>query len=92
METNAMRVIDMREADLERIVRKVFVEMASEYNNLSEQNEGFIDITAAAKLLKISKVSIYRRVRSKSIPFFREGRKLVFKASQLIKWVEESSK
>lgn len=87
-----MRVIDTRGVDVERIVRKVFAELASENNNLSKQNEDFIDITAAAKLLKISKVSIYRLVRSKSIPFFRAGRKLVFKASQLTKWVEESSK
>lgn len=92
METNAMRVIDMREADFERIVRKVFAEMTSETNNPSKQNEGFIDVTAAAKLLKISKVSIYRLVRAKSIPFFRAGRKLVFKASQLTRWVEESGK
>jgi excisionase family DNA binding protein len=51
------------------------------------KNGDVLDVTEAAALLKVSKETIYKRVRDNAIPHARLGRKLLFHRQSLIQWV-----
>jgi excisionase family DNA binding protein len=51
------------------------------------KNGDILDVTEAAALLKVSKETIYKRVRDNAIPHARLGRKLLFHRQSLIQWV-----
>jgi excisionase family DNA binding protein len=45
-----------------------------------------ISVTEAAKYLKISKETIYRRLKNKTIPHYRIGKLYKFLPVELMKW------
>ena len=52
-----------------------------------ENNEDkLLTVLETAKYLRLSKETIYRMVKSGTIPFFRIGRKLLFWKSALDNW------
>ena len=51
------------------------------------KNGDVLDVAEAAALLKVSKETIYKRVRDNGIPHARLGRKLLFHRQSLIQWV-----
>lgn len=51
------------------------------------KNGDVLDVAEAAALLKVSKETIYKRVRDNAIPHARLGRKLLFHRQSLIQWV-----
>jgi excisionase family DNA binding protein len=53
------------------------------------KNGDILDVAEAAALLKVSKETIYKRVRDNAIPHARLGRKLLFHRQSLIQWVAD---
>ena len=53
------------------------------------KNGDVLDVAEAAALLKVSKETIYKRVRDNAIPHARLGRKLLFHRPSLIQWVAD---
>ncbi len=50
----------------------------------------WLDIGEAAEYLKLSKSAIYKRTMNSTISFYRTGRKLMFKRSELDKFILSS--
>ncbi len=48
-----------------------------------------IDLKAAKNFLSVSEWKIRELVGKKQIPFFRVGRRILFRRSKLIDWIEE---
>jgi excisionase family DNA binding protein len=93
MDTQFKRLIDMDNCEIENLLRKVVREELNEQksNPLNQQHEEFIDIKAASALIKYSKVSIYRHVHNRTIPFEKVGeKKLLFRPADLIEWVKKA--
>ncbi len=53
------------------------------------KNSDVLDVAEAAALLKVSKETIYKRVRDNAIPHARLGRKLLFHKPTLTQWVAD---
>ena len=53
------------------------------------KNGDVLDVAEAAALLKVSKETIYKRVRDNKIPHARLGRKLLFHRQTLVQWVAD---
>jgi excisionase family DNA binding protein len=68
---------------LQRIEAQIQYLMGKD-NTLTE----YLSIEDAAKYLNLSKSAIYKRTMDKTIPFHRSGRKLLFKKSELINYIE----
>ena len=49
----------------------------------------YLDINEASQFLKLKKSSIYQMVFKRQIPFYKNTRKLLFKKSELIEWIEK---
>lgn len=53
----------------------------------NKEEETFIDVEGVAKLLQLSKQTIYGLVNQKKIPFHKRGKKLYFLKTEIIQWV-----
>jgi excisionase family DNA binding protein len=53
------------------------------------KNGDILDVDEAAALLKVSKKTVYNRVKENTIPYARLGRKLLFHRQSLIQWVAD---
>ena len=49
----------------------------------------FLDITEASGFLKLKKSTLYQLVFKREIPFYKNTKKLLFKKSDLINWVDK---
>jgi excisionase family DNA binding protein len=58
---------------------------------LSVKNNDILDVDEAAALLKVSRRTIYNRVKSNTIPHARVGRKLLFHKQTLTQWVADGT-
>jgi excisionase family DNA binding protein len=62
------------------------------FNKLIDQKSpvsDYMTIEQAAEFLNLKKSAIYRRTMEKTIPFYKSGRKLMFKKSDLINFIEK---
>jgi excisionase family DNA binding protein len=72
-------------------------EIDSKLNYLKELQESeknvdkILDIKEACDLLKVTKITIYRKVKENSIPHMKRGKRLLFSRNSLLKWLELSS-
>jgi excisionase family DNA binding protein len=55
------------------------------------KNGDILDVDEAAALLKVSKKTIYTRVKNNTIPHARLGRKLLFHRQTLTQWVADGA-
>lgn len=53
-------------------------------------DEGYLNMDQVADYLKISKSKIYKHTMDNTIPFKKNGRRLLFKKSELIEWVNKN--
>lgn len=51
------------------------------------KNNDILDVDEAAVLLKVSKRTVYNRVKAGTIPHVRVGRKLLFSRQKLNQWI-----
>ena len=52
----------------------------------------FISVAGAARLLGLAEQTIYDMVCSKKIPYYKPGRRLQFLESELIEWIKSGRK
>jgi excisionase family DNA binding protein len=55
------------------------------------KNGDILDVDEAAALLKVSRRTVYHRVKAGSIPHARVGRKLLFSRARLSQWVADGA-
>ena len=59
---------------------------------IKSQNQNqieFLDITEASGFLKLKKSTLYQLVFKREIPFYKNTKKLLFKKSDLVNWVDK---
>lgn len=58
----------------------------------TEPQEGFITLDEACEVVHLCKPTIYKLVQKGLIPYYRPTKELLFRRSELIKWVEDSGR
>lgn len=56
----------------------------------SSQSEGFIDLDKACEIVHLKRPTIYKLAQKGLIPHYKPTKELLFRKSELIKWVEDS--
>lgn len=56
----------------------------------TSQSEGFIDLDTACEVIHLKKPTIYKLAQKGLIPHYKPAKELLFRRSELIKWVEDS--
>ena len=57
-----------------------------------EDRNDLVDIQEASVITKLAVPTIYAKTSKNLIPFFKNNKKLMFKRSELIKWIESGRK
>lgn len=74
--------------ELKSLLKEVLREILSEDKKASENNTTLINIQEAAALLNLAVTTLYEKTSEKSIPHYKHGKKIMFKKSELLAWVE----
>jgi len=76
---------------LEEVLRKVLAERQPglEQTTTPIQLKELLTIEEAAIFLNLAKPTIYSLTSRRELPFFKTGKKLYFKRSELLSWIEK---
>jgi excisionase family DNA binding protein len=66
--------------------------IVSEKSNTPEQTEKFLTVEEAAKLLNITKQTIYEKVSRGELPVMKRGKRLYFSDIELVEYVKNGHK
>lgn len=55
-------------------------------------DDEFLNVQQVAGLIEESVASIYTRTSSRTIPFYKKGKRLLFKRSEILQWIESGKK
>ena len=72
-------------------LKKLIVEKNGQQNP-TNQPAKFLTIEEAAKVLRLSKLTLYGKVSKREIPCMKRGKRLYFSESELIKYLEDGRK
>jgi excisionase family DNA binding protein len=79
------------EQELKELVKasvKDAIQKAQSIWQTSQEQDEILNANQAAKLLNIAKPTLYSKTSRQEIPFFKRGKKLLFRKSELIQWIE----
>ena len=79
--------------ELSTIIETVFRSVLSDQKPLAPEaltpKREIIDVEEACQFLNLAKPTLYRYTSKGTIPHFKKGRKLYFRRSELLAWVDE---
>lgn len=67
-------------------VKKV---LSNDPGQVIPDNEGFLNTDQTADLIKLKKTTLYNLINQNKIPFHKSGKKVLFKKTELIDWINE---
>jgi excisionase family DNA binding protein len=75
---------------VEHLLEIVAVQVEEKQNQLMQtSDDDDMDIDQASKLLKKSKSTIYRYTCNNTIPYYKIGKSLRFRKSELLEWIKD---
>jgi excisionase family DNA binding protein len=74
--------------ELKSLLKEILREISSEERREAESNTTLINIQEAAALLNLAVTTLYEKTSEKLIPHYKHGKKIMFKKSELLAWVE----
>ena len=78
----------VKKADLLAFAEHLKVNVGAE-ERISKEEKEILTIEEAASFLNLTKQTIYQRTSNRTIPFYKKNKRLYFKRSELITWLEE---
>lgn len=77
--------IKISKTDLKELIKEALLETHHEM-----QQPELLNIQEAAALLNLAVNTLYEKTSEKTIPHYKHGKKIAFKRSELLAWVEAS--
>lgn len=74
--------------ELKSLLKEILREISTEERREVENNTTLINIQEAAALLNLAVTTLYEKTSEKTIPHYKHGKKIMFKKSELLAWVE----
>ena len=70
------------------MLKETLLEVVSELQLDRENHTTLLNIQEAAALLNLAVATIYEKTSQRTIPHYKHGKKVLFKKSELLAWVE----
>lgn len=74
--------------ELKSLIKDAVSQALEEYKNGTENKGTFLNIQEAAALLNLAVNTIYEKTSERTIPFYKHGKKILFKKSELLAFLE----
>jgi excisionase family DNA binding protein len=86
------KIIVIEKNDLEQLIQDVVKNALNQSALKKEYPNLFLDISEAAAYLKIAKQTLYGLTSSRMIPYFKKGKRLYFRRTELDHWLMDGKK
>lgn len=87
------KVIVTSESELDIIVQNAVRKVLESFPKQENSNTTvYLNLKEAASFLNLSYQTLYQFTSSRTIPFFKKGKKLYFSKEELLKWLEDGRK
>ncbi len=83
-------VVLISKEELERLIVNTVQKYLQGSTSPGKHQKDFIAIEEAADFLQLAKATLYSMVSQRRIPFYKNGKKLYFKQSELTGWLSSS--
>lgn len=83
-----MSLAEMRKDEFKALLKELLIELLIEKKIGVKNEDSLINVQEAAALLNLAVPTIYEKTSQKSIPHYKHGKKIMFKKSELLAWVE----
>lgn len=74
--------------ELKKMIKDALLEVLTEAGVINSGEDALIGVEEAGRLLKLSRATIYEKTSQRQLPFYKKGKKIVFKKSELMAWLE----
>lgn len=74
--------------DFRTMLKETLLEVVSEIQLQKENQSTLMGIQEAAALLNLAVATLYEKTSQRTIPHYKHGKKIMFKKSELLAWVE----
>lgn len=81
-------LVEMRKGEFKSLLKELIVELLADEKFGVKSEDSLINVQEAAALLNLAVPTIYEKTSQKSIPHYKHGKKIMFKKSELLAWVE----
>lgn len=88
--SNQIMILD--EDAIEMIVDRISKRLETLHLGNEKSEQELLSIDEAAKLIKLTKPTIYGLVHKNKIPYSKKGKRLYFKRSELLEWIESGKR
>lgn len=78
----------MGREEFKTLLRDVLREILEDEKTAGLNADSLINIQAAAVLLNLAVSTLYEKTSERSIPHYKHGKKILFKKSELLAWIE----
>ncbi len=85
---DSQMIFQFSREEFKSLLKETLTEILSEGKIVSENESTLINIQEAAALLNLAVTTIYEKTSEKIIPHYKHGKKIMFKKSELLAWVE----
>jgi len=81
--------------EFQMITSEDLIKLAKELYQLSKNDaeestkEDILNVKSAAKILDLSPATIYGKTHRNEIPYFKQGKKLLFSRAALVEWLKK---
>jgi excisionase family DNA binding protein len=76
------------EEQFREMLKETLLEVVDELQLGRENHTTLLNIQEAAALLNLAVATIYEKTSQRTIPHYKHGKKVLFKKSELLAWVE----
>ena len=75
-----------------KLLAEQIVYLLKDNNDLKKEEDLFLNIEEAAKLIHLSKYTIYGLVHRNAICYYKRGRRLYFLKSEILDWLKNGKR
>lgn len=83
-------LVTLTVAELKSLIRETVATLLDERKLNKQNTETLMNVQEAAALINLAIPTLYEKTSKRIIPHYKHGKKLLFKKSELLAWVEST--
>jgi excisionase family DNA binding protein len=92
MSIESQLLITLTVRDLKSLIRETVSHVLDERESKKTNNETLMNVQEAAALVNLAVATLYEKTSERIIPHYKHGKKLLFKKSELLAWIESTKR
>lgn len=85
-------VVALTVTELKSLIRESVSDLLDERDLKRNDSEALLNVQEAAALLSLAVPTLYEKTSTRIIPHYKHGKKLLFKKSELLAWIESTKR